>query len=62
MNIRGSGLKLIEVPSSYFYDLLALFRDASRDRAANYRMRSKLEAAVGLSRRGFDRLIPRKNI
>jgi hypothetical protein len=60
VNVRGSGSKLIEVPSSHFYDLLASFGDASGDGAADRRVRSKSEAAVGISGRGFDRLILRK--
>lgn len=60
MNIRGSRSKLIRVPLSHFYDLLISFRDASRDRAADRCMCSNSEAAVGISRRDFDRLILRK--
>jgi hypothetical protein len=54
VNVRGSGSKLIEVPSSHFYDLLASFGDVSGDGAADRRVRSKSEAAVGISGRGFD--------
>ena len=62
VNVRGSGSKLIEVPSSHFYDLLASFGDASGDGAADRRVRSKSEAAVGISGRIFDRLVLTKNI
>lgn len=54
MNVRGSGSKLIEVPSSHFHDLIASFGDASGDGATDRRVLSKLEAAVGISGRGFD--------
>jgi hypothetical protein len=62
VNVRGSGSKLIEVPSSHFYDLLASFGDACGDGAADRRVHSKSEAAVGISGKGFDRLVLRKNI
>jgi hypothetical protein len=60
VNVRGSGSKLIEVPSSHFYDLLASFGDASGDGAADRLVRSNSEAAAGISGRDFDRLILRK--
>ncbi|CAP87115.1 hypothetical protein PCH_Pc24g02070 [Penicillium rubens Wisconsin 54-1255] len=43
-------------------DPTASFGDASGDGAAVRRVRSTSEAAVGISGRGFDRLILRKNI
>jgi hypothetical protein len=60
VNVRGSGSKLIGVPSSHFHDLLASFGDASGDGAADRRVRSTQEAAVGISGGGSDRLILRK--
>jgi hypothetical protein len=60
VNVRGSGSKLIGVPSSHFHDLLASFGDASGDGAADRRVRSNSEAAAGISGRHFDRLILRK--
>lgn len=60
VNVRGSGSKLIVVPSSHFHDLLASFRDASRDGAADRRVRSTREAAVVISRGGSDGLITEK--
>ena len=60
MNVRCSGSKLMGVPSSHFHDLLASFGDASGDGAADRRVRSTQEAAVGISGRGSGRLILRK--
>ena len=60
LNARGSGSKMIRVPSSHFHDLLTLFGDASGDGAADRRVRSNSEAAAGISGRDFDRLILRK--
>jgi hypothetical protein len=60
LNARGSGSKLIRVPSSHFHDLLTSFGDASGDGAADRRVRSNSEAAAGISGRDSDRLILRK--
>ncbi len=50
------------MPSSHFYDLLASFGTPLGDGAVDRRLRSKSEAAVGISGRGFDRLVLRRNI
>jgi hypothetical protein len=48
--LRGSGSKLIEVPSSHFYDLLASFGDASGDGAADRLKGEQRAGRVGRTR------------